>query len=69
MTIKYQNALWNNKKVIIGEPDNSKPLNLLIGFHGAESTAENMLVQSNRLKLDNTTVSYTHLTLPTKRIV
>ena len=54
MTIKYQNALWNNKKVIIGEPDNTEPLNILIGFHGAESTAENMLVQSNRLKLDNT---------------
>ena len=54
MTIKYQNALWNNKKVIIGEPDNTEPLNVLIGFHGAESTAENMLVQSNRLKLNNT---------------
>ena len=54
MTIKYQNALWNNKKVIIGEPDNTEPLNILIGFHGAESTAENMLVQSNRLKLNNT---------------
>ncbi len=56
MTIKYQNAIWNNKKVIIGEPATTKtnPVNLLIGFHGAESTAENMLVQGNRLKLDNT---------------
>lgn len=56
MTIQYQNAVWNNKKVIIGEPDKDKikPVNLLIGFHGAESTAENMLVQGNRLKLDNT---------------
>ena len=56
MTIQYQNALWNNKKVIIGEPaaDKTEPVNLLIGFHGAESTAENMLVQGNRLKLDNT---------------
>ncbi len=56
MTIKYQNAIWNNKKVIIGEPAAIKtdPVNLLIGFHGAESTAENMLVQGNRLKLDNT---------------
>ena len=56
MTIKYQNILWNNKKVIIGEPatEQTEPVNLLIGFHGAESTAENMLVQGNRLKLDNT---------------
>jgi len=56
MKIQYQNTLWNNKKVIIGEPDLdlSKPVNLLIGFHGAGSTAENMLVQGNRLKLDNT---------------
>ena len=54
MTIKYQNVLWNNKKVILGEPDRLDPLNLLIGFHGAESTAENMLVQGNRLKLTNT---------------
>jgi predicted esterase len=56
MTIQYQNVLWNNKKVIIGEPATEKkePVHLLIGFHGAESTAENMLVQGNRLKLDNT---------------
>ena len=54
MTIKYQNELWNNKKVILGEPDRADPLNLLIGFHGAESTAENMLIQGNRLKLNNT---------------
>ena len=56
MTIQYQNASWNNKKVILGEPATGKtePVNLLIGFHGAESTAENMLVQGNRLKLDNT---------------
>ena len=56
MTIKYKNIILNNKKVIVGEPDidNDKPANILIGFHGAESTAENMLVQSNRLKLNNT---------------
>jgi predicted esterase len=56
MTIQYKNAVWNNKKVILGEPatDKTEPVNLLIGFHGAESTAENMLVQGNRLKLDNT---------------
>jgi len=56
MTTKYKNTIWNNKKVIIGEPDidNGKPTNILIGFHGAESTSENILVQSNQLKLDNT---------------
>ena len=56
MTTTYKNTIWNNKKVIIGEPDvgNDKPTTILKGFHGAESTAENMLVQSNRLKLDNT---------------
>ena len=56
MTIQYQNVVWNNKKVILGQPttDKIEPINLLIGFHGAESTAENMLVQGNRLKLDNT---------------
>lgn len=56
MTIKFKNTTWNNKKVIIGEPDGNKDesVNLLIGFHGAESTAENMLVQGNRLKLNNT---------------
>ncbi|MEK9629519.1 MAG: dienelactone hydrolase family protein [Nitrospinota bacterium] len=54
MTIKYQNAEWNNKKVIIGEPENTNSHHLLIGFHGAESTAENMLVHGNRLKLENT---------------
>jgi predicted esterase len=60
MTTQYQNILWNNKKVIIGETATEKiePVNLLIGFHGAESTAENMLVQGNRLKLDNTTLVF-----------
>ena len=56
MTTKYTTTEWNNKKVILGEaeiaPD--KPINLLIGFHGASSTPENMLVQGNRLKLSNT---------------
>jgi predicted esterase len=60
MTTQYQNILWNKKKVIIGEPATEKiePVNLIIGFHGAESTAENMLVQGNRLKLDNTTLIF-----------
>lgn len=56
MSIQYQNSKWNNKKVIIGETsiNRENPVNLLIGFHGAQSTPENMLVQGNRLKLENT---------------
>jgi predicted esterase len=56
MTTKYLTTEWNNKKVILGETeiDEEKPINLLIGFHGASSTPENMLVQGNRLKLHNT---------------
>ncbi len=56
MTTLYSTTKWNNKKVILGETeiDHEKPVNLLIGFHGASSTPENMLVQGNRLKLSNT---------------
>lgn len=56
MTTKYSTTEWNNKKVILGEGeiDPGKEVNLLIGFHGASSTPENMLVQGNRLKLQNT---------------
>ena len=55
MTTKYSTTEWNNKKVIIGETeiDEKKPVNLLIGFHGASSTPENILVLGNRLKLQN----------------
>ena len=56
MTTRYSTTEWNNKKIILGESevDPEKPVNLLIGFHGASSTPENMLVQGNRLKLQNT---------------
>jgi predicted esterase len=56
MATKYLTTEWNNKKIILEEPelDEEKPSNLLIGFHGAGSTPENMLVQGNRLKLLNT---------------
>lgn len=56
MTTRYSTTEWNNKKVILGETetDPEQPVNLLIGFHGASSTPENMLVQGNRLKLQNT---------------
>ncbi len=60
MTVHYKNAQWNNKKVIIGEsevnPD--RPPRLLIGFHGADSTPENMLIHGNKLKLSNTVFVY-----------
>lgn len=55
MAIHYTNAEWNGKKVILGEGELNleSPVNLLIGFHGAESTPENILVQGNRLQLGN----------------
>lgn len=60
MTVNYKNALWNNKKVIIGESelDPSQRTRLLIGFHGADSTPENMLIHGNKLKLNNTVFVY-----------
>jgi predicted esterase len=60
MTVHYKNTQWNNKKVIVGEselnPD--QPPLLLIGFHGADSTPENMLIHGNKLKLSNTVFVY-----------
>jgi predicted esterase len=56
MTVHYQNSSWHDKKVIIGEAPltDSNRINLLIGFHGADSMPENMLVHGNRLKPENT---------------
>ncbi len=56
MTINYTNAEWDGKKVLIGETelDTAHPVNLLLGFHGADSTPENMLIHGNKLKLTNT---------------
>ncbi len=60
MTVHYKNAQWNHKKVIIGESElkSNQPTQLLIGFHGADSTPENMLIHGNKLKLDNTVFVY-----------
>ncbi len=60
MSIKYTNAEWQGKKVIIGETDldPARPANLLLGFHGAESTPENILVHGNRLRLKNAVMVY-----------
>jgi phospholipase/carboxylesterase len=60
MTAHYKNSQWNNKKVIIGESElnSSQPARLLIGFHGADSTPENMLIHGNKLKLSNTVFVY-----------
>ena len=60
MSIKYTNAEWQGKKVLIGETeiDRVRPVNLLLGFHGAESTPENILVHGNRLQLNNAITVY-----------
>ena len=60
MTIHYKNTQWNNKKVIIGESElnSDQPARLLIGFHGADSTPENMLIHGNKLRLSNTVFVY-----------
>jgi len=60
MTIRYQNQIWQDKKVIVGETemDPNAPLKLLMGFHGADSTPENMLIHGNRLALSNTLMVY-----------
>ncbi len=60
MSIHYKNTEWNNKKVIVGESElnSDHPARLLIGFHGAESTPENMLIHGNKLKLSNTVFVY-----------
>ncbi len=60
MTIHYQNTYWLGKKVLIGkdELDPSQPVNLLLGFHGADSTPENLLVHGNKLKIENTMLIY-----------
>ena len=56
MSLTYKTTEWNNKKVILGEcPINPEaPVKILVGFHGAESTPENMLVHGNHLQLENT---------------
>jgi predicted esterase len=55
MTTRYSTTEWDGKKIIFGETEvnEEKPINLLIGFHGAGSTPENMLILGNRLKLRN----------------
>jgi len=60
MTVKYSNAEWQGKKVILGETDlqDGQPVNLVIGFHGADSTPENMLVHGDRLHLKNAVMAY-----------
>lgn len=60
MTVHYKNAQWNSKKIIIGESElnSDQPPLLLIGFHGADSTPENMLIHGNKLKLNNTVFVY-----------
>jgi predicted esterase len=56
MSFKYKTTEWNNKKVILGEGslNPKEPIKILIGFHGAGSTPENMLIHGNKLSLNNT---------------
>ena len=56
MPLNYKTTEWNSKKVILGEGSFilEEPVSILVGFHGAESTPENMLVHGNRLQLKNT---------------
>ncbi|MFQ5450104.1 MAG: alpha/beta hydrolase [Nitrospinaceae bacterium] len=60
MTTHYHNGEWLGKKVIVGETElrPQQPVHLLIGFHGADSTPENMLVHGNRLDLKNTVMVF-----------
>lgn len=60
MAVNYKNTEWRGKKMILGETelDRENPVNLIVGFHGAGSTPENMLVHGNRLRLKNALMVY-----------
>lgn len=60
MTMQYKNTYWLGKKILIGrdELDPSQPVTLLLGFHGADSTPENLLVHGHKLKIENTIQIY-----------
>ncbi|PIQ97627.1 MAG: phospholipase [Nitrospinae bacterium CG11_big_fil_rev_8_21_14_0_20_56_8] len=60
MSIQYQNQEWDGKKVIVGETpiQPEGPVKLLIGFHGADSTPENMLIYGNKLTVQNALMVY-----------
>ncbi len=55
MSLNFSNKVWNDKKVILGEQklDPQAPVRVVIGFHGAESTPENMLVHGSKLNIPN----------------
>lgn len=60
MTTHYSSTQWNDKKVIVGKTalDPDRAVHLLIGFHGADSTPENMLIHGNKLKLENAIMAF-----------
>lgn len=60
MPKQYTHVQWNGKKTIIGqsEIDPTQPIHLLIGFHGADSTPENMLIHGNKLNIKNAIAVY-----------
>lgn len=60
MAVKYNTLQWHGKKTIVGETElhPGHAVNLIIGFHGAGSTPENMLIHGNKLKLENSLMVY-----------
>lgn len=58
--MNYTLTRWNRKKVILGKSkiDPAQPVHLLIGFHGADSTPENMLVHGNKLEIKNVVTAF-----------
>ncbi|MBI4389362.1 MAG: phospholipase [Nitrospinae bacterium] len=58
--MNYSNLIWEQKKVIVGQTDldPTRDITLLMGFHGADSTPENMLVHGARLQLENAVTVY-----------
>jgi predicted esterase len=55
MSLNFSNKVWNDKKILIGEQDldPAAPIRIVIGFHGADSTPENMLIHGSRFEISN----------------
>ena len=53
--MEFSTAEWEGHRIIYGQGplDSRRPVKLTIGFHGADSTPENMLIHGSRLPLDN----------------
>ena len=55
MSLNFSNKIWNKRKVILAEQkiDSNIPIRVVIGFHGADSIPENMVVHSSKLNITN----------------